>query len=240
VRLAIQGRFFDANGNLQVFSERQTPNTDRSVKTSNFPLAPGALTNLTVFAETGAPLVGQCYVMVQLIRGLTGATIVLGTLLGGYVTAQQPLGWPGSPIVRSTDGEPAIRAVDGTTPALGAEISEAVPSGARWEIATFFTTLNTDATAVVRRVTLIFSFGGNPRAQPLAFALIGASQAWSLTFGPGIEGVTDNNNEVQQSNIPLRLLLPSGSTIVTDTYGRQAGDQFTSPKMLVREWLEVN
>src|SRR5204863_2582589 len=92
------------------------PNTDRSVKTSDHPLGVGQLLNLTVFASAGAPLIGQTYVKVQLIRGVGAAAIVLGTLLGGYVTAVHALGFPGSPIENSLTATPAIRYITGTNP----------------------------------------------------------------------------------------------------------------------------
>jgi hypothetical protein len=34
------------------------------------------------------------------------------------------------------------------------------------------------------------------------------------------------------------MILPAGSTIGTDTAALAAGDQYTAPNLLVREWLE--
>src|SRR5213592_1900599 len=132
VRLKLQGRFIDTSGKLDAFSYDHIPTSDRTATTTMHQLGVGAVLNLTVFASTGAPVSGQTFVIVQLTRGLGAAAIVLGTLLQGYVTSAQHLGWPGSPIVTSTAGEPLIRKIVGTTPGAGNNINETVPTGARW------------------------------------------------------------------------------------------------------------
>src|SRR5262249_46183156 len=111
--------------------------SNRTAKTEDFVLGGGLVTNLSVFATAGSPLIGQCFVIVQLVRSLGVTAYVMGTMLQGYVTTTQNLGWPGSAIVSSTDGEPAIRDIVGTDPVAGAGWSETVPAGARWELVTF-------------------------------------------------------------------------------------------------------
>src|SRR5262252_2154961 len=97
VVLAIQGRRLDDNGELKPITETHAPNSDRSIKTTEILLGAGALLNLTVFASAGTPLVGQCYVMIQLLRSHGATAIVLGTILGGYVTANLAFGFRGPP-----------------------------------------------------------------------------------------------------------------------------------------------
>src|SRR5439155_18890058 len=130
-------------------------------KTQNYKLGKGAILNLTVFASAGAPLMGQTYVIVQLIKGLTGATIVLGTLLGGYLTATQALGWPGSPIISSTDGEGCTRLIVGTTPAAEANILETVPTGARWELLSLEASYVQGAGGVATPISFTLDDGAN-------------------------------------------------------------------------------
>ena len=131
VRLKIQARRYNTAGGIDANAWDHIPNDDRTPRSDDYPIGVGALLNLTVFASSGTPLVGQTFVIVQLVRGVGAAAIVLGTMLQGYVTSTQGLGWPGSPITSSTDAEPCVRAIQGTQPAPGVEISETVPTGAR-------------------------------------------------------------------------------------------------------------
>jgi hypothetical protein len=96
-----------------------TPPSNRTPTSIDVPLAGGFVTNLSVFASGASPLKGQCFVIVQMIRGTGVAATVLGTLVAGYITANQPIGWPGSPIESSTDAEPCVRTIVGTVPAGG-------------------------------------------------------------------------------------------------------------------------
>src|SRR4051794_22422027 len=134
VSLKVQWRAATLAGDVVPSSQDHTPNSDRTVKRQDYELGSGSLLNVTVFASAGAPLSGQTFVIVQLVRGDGAAAIVLGTLLAGYVTAVQALGFPGSPIMPSVAGEPCVRAITGTTPAPSATSFETVPTGARWEV----------------------------------------------------------------------------------------------------------
>src|SRR5216684_7447604 len=92
--------------------------------------------------------------MGQLLRYVGGTAIVLGTLLGGYVTAVQALGFPGSPVSNSLDGTPPAVEGNGNTPAVGADTFDTVPLGARWEILYYSAKLTTSAAVANRRPSL--------------------------------------------------------------------------------------
>jgi hypothetical protein len=216
------------------------PLTNRSVLTKDLYPGVGAILQIGVAVIAGAPLVGQCFVDVLLIRGSGSAAQPIAPLFSGYITANQPMGWPGSPIIPSTTGEPVMRTIIGTTPAAGVNISEAVPTGARWQLLAFFTTLTTSAAAGNRGVQ-VSAFSG---ATVVAFA------QFPQTQGPGV-GV---NYEVAQGMVqatgystttfmmpwPSGLRLPAGTTIQTQTAALDAGDQYAAPKYTVLEWLEVS
>ena len=177
--------------------------------------------------------------MVQLVRGVGAAAIVLGTLLAGYVTTTQALGWPGSPIVSATEGEPAVRSFVGTTPAAASEISESVPTGARWELVSLVTQLTTSAVAGTRTPLIVL---GNPAAPwglfPV-FQTFGNSVVWTLTWGQAVSAVGQGSSTCEAMSIPVAARLLGGHTIKTITAGMQAGDQYSAPQYVVREWLEV-
>jgi len=117
VSLQLHWRHAEPSGRTVPNAQTHTPASDRSIAVTDYPLGVGSLLNVTVFAGAGAPKVGQTYVMVQLVRGTGAAAIVLGTLLAGYVTSTQALGWPGSPIAGSLEGGGAYRSIAGATPA---------------------------------------------------------------------------------------------------------------------------
>lgn len=245
VRVKIHFRFLDAFGKVQASGYDHVPNSDRTVHTTEHELGVGSLLNLTVFASTGTPLLGQTFVIVQLIRGVGTAAIILGTLLQGYVTSTQHLGWPGSPISLSTEGQGAIRFLTGTTPAPGAELAESVPTGARWQLLTFYTQFNCSAAAATRTPRLrlfnapvvtnigIFSSTYNLAANEVA-GLTWASGLGAQVFDP-----------ITPPGFPA-LVLPSdtpltaGMQINTVTQQLQAADQYLAISYMVREWLEVN
>jgi hypothetical protein len=240
VVLTIQGRFIDNAGVIRASKWDHTPLTTRTARTSDYTLGVGAVLNLTVFASSGSPLIGQTYVVVQLVRGTGTAAIVLGTLLAGYVTAKQALAFPGSPIVNSIADGGVFRRITGSTPAAGAEIAEAVPTGARWMLISMVATLVTDATAINRTPNLFFNAGGldyfgSGQSTPVA----GSSSSpfwWSI--GMALETKVGLIGSVAGILGENRML--AGFTFLTRTSNIQPGDQWSAPSYLVQEWLEVD
>lgn len=240
VTLTIQGYRIDRAGVKVPFTYTHTPNTDRSVKTESFKFGAGALVSLNVQAAAGSPLVGQSFVIVQLIRGLSAATIVLGTLLQGYVTTTQGLGWPGSPIVSSTAGEPLVRNVAGTIPAAGVDIVEAVPAGARWELVSHFVVFTASAAVINRLMSYVTRATSNPTRLMAGNASVAASETWSLQWGPNLPLANDGGFFIAEAPLPDRTIMAAGDTFGTFTPNMQAGDHFSFNLYVVREWLEVS
>lgn len=237
--LLVQGRFVNEAGAVEAFSRELPLTADRLRVAGDFAMARGFILNLVVTVIGAAPKIGQTFARVSVIRGFTGATLVMGVLLQGYVTSQQGLGWPGSPIVSSTDGEPVIRFFNGTMPAAGAEISETVPTGARWSIVRCLASLTTNGVAGNRYVNLacidsaLYNFRSvQPTAQaPGVFHVY----VWS----PNLPPVYDPVNFVSMQPLAHDSALMAGQSLETFTTGLQAGDQYSEPRMYVREWLDV-
>jgi hypothetical protein len=239
VTLKIQARLVNSKGELQAASWDHTPNSDRTAASTVMPLAAGSVLNLTVFANSGSPRIGQTFVIVQLIRGLGQAAIVLGTLLQGYVTSQQALAWPGSPCISSTDGEPNVRNILGSSPPAGTFINEVCPTGARWELITFFFNLVTSATPGNRSCFLEISSSIGPLA--VMEPAIGQTASTTLfyTFGQNLAIILSGLGGAQ-APIPPRQFLRAGDVITVGVVGGMlAGDIFTPPNYQVREWLEA-
>lgn len=239
VRVTVQGRRLDDRGKVLPFSFEFVPTSDRLATSVNLVLGVGAILNLTVFASSGTPLSGQTYVMVQLIRGIGAPAIVLGTLLGGYITHVQALGWPGSPIAPSTEGEPYIRIIHGTSPPNGTVLLETVPTNTRWQVSSFTVSLVTDAVVVNRELYMFASFSGSfvweaypARLQPAGQTVL---YVFAATVGRQIGLVAQN---VVQG-IPADLWLPAGAQLIVNAENLQGNDSLLSGGYAVRELLEV-
>lgn len=239
VRLKLNARVVgnDQKASPQVWDH--TPNTDRSAAMNDFALSGLTLLNLSVFASAGAPRIGQTFVIVQLIRGVGAAAIVLGTILQGYVTTTQAVAWPGSPIETSIEGGGVLRAITGTQPAAGGEIAETVPTGARWELLSFRAALTTNAAAGVRSPIVAFDNGTTNYSRAPNPGTTGPGSANDYYWAQGVNGAVLIDGQTRLGTLPASPLLLAGFLLKTSTQFMAAGDQWTAPILLVREWLEV-
>jgi hypothetical protein len=239
-RIAIQGRRLNDKGTIEAFGFDLVPTADRTLTTRDYPLGAGAILNLTVYASAGAPRIGQTFVQAKLIRGFGGATIVLGTLLAGYVTSLQELAWPGSPIESSIAGGGYPRVIVGTQPAAGAEIIETVPTGARWQLLGLRTRLTASAAVTIRYPALALDDGFSNYAVAPIPGGVATSQSVPLAWHPGTAFETQIAGAWLVAGLPTDSTLLAGYRILFVTQNLLAGDQYDQPRFLVREWLEVN
>lgn len=238
VTLKIHSRFVDRAGSVQANAEAHTPNSNRTPNTTEHELGAGALLNLTVFAGVGSPKIGQTFVIVQLIRGSGAAAIVLGTLLQGYVTAQQHLAWPGSPVQSSLDGRGCVRSYQGTLPAAGAEINELVPFGARWRIQSILLSFVTSAVVGTRYPAIRVFASAVQSVEVMTILGIQQSSGASITVAPGLPHDSGGPVTYQQLiPLPTDLTLNAGDGFTTATFGLLAGDQYANPEVTIEEWL---
>jgi hypothetical protein len=203
------------------------------------PLGDGFLLNLSAVVTSGAPLIGQTYCMIQIIRGFTGATILLGGLLGGYVTTSQHLAYPGSPIESSISGGGVIRSFIGTNPGFQSEISEAVPTGARWHLLGIAATLVTGADVRNRRPILVLQTASAEvfrSPQPGTFPTATTRRVY---WAAGMPHETTISTDAFVAGLPTTVILLAGDTIVTVVDTGMASDDWDAPVLLVREWLEA-
>jgi hypothetical protein len=198
------------------------------------------LLNLVIFASSGSPVIGQTYASARIIRGLTGATILVGALLGGYVTAAQPLAYPGSPIIDSIQGGGYPRVVTGTQPAAGTDISETVPTGARWMLKSVQARLINGNVAGTRQPNLIMRSGGNSVALVANPGSSAINQVADYYWAAGLGFATAVVNSVNVAGISPAVPLLAGANFGTATTGLNALDAWLAPVYTVEEWLEVN
>lgn len=239
VRVGLQGRVWDPRTRRTVpFGHSHTPNTNRTAASSVFPVGVGYLLNVTIFAEIGNPLLGQTFARLQVVRGAAGA-YPLGTLLQGYLTGGQDLGFPGSPIVHSLS-QLAPRLILGTTPAAGAELSETVPTGARWELLSFDSLFTTDATVSNRRPSIVIDDGaGNPIWRSPQPQTVAGSLSKTCYWMAGMPHDAAITADALTAGIPIGVELLAGHRVRSATEAIKAGDQYGAPYLTVREKLEA-
>ena len=240
LRLLVQS-WSDAARTIKVFGFTEnapfdfthTTNSDRSLKQEYFNLDGIPLTAMAV-AWTTPVRNGRCFVNMFLYAG----GLRLFGLGSGYLSDGYQVSWPPAKHSPMGSGPGYLRSVAGTDPAAGAEISETVPTNARWRLRGLIVQFVTDATVANRYVTLTFDDGATPLQRIGANTAQAASTTQNYTgvCGGGVLGDTGNYSVLLP--LPVNLMLFKGWRISTATLNLQAGDNFGAPQLLVEEWLE--
>lgn len=237
VVVTIRGRMLTLAGVVVPFELTHTPNTDRTLKTTLHAAGEGWLLNAYAIVSSGAPILGQTFVELQLVRGLEGAVLELATVLQGVVSAAQRLAWPGSPLATTIASPGNVRLVTGTDPAAGAEISEAVPTGARWRILSLFATLVSSADAANRIVALLIDDGATTYYRSESGETQVANQTRHYVWANAQARHSAFNLQMALT-APGRMVLRAGHRIFTSTQSLQAADNWGPPQLLIEEWIE--
>ena len=233
----VTGRFLNLDGTITPFAHEVRPGAARTLALIIRGFGDGWLLNLTAHAGVSGTLTGQTYARVRLVRGHTSGATVLGTLIAGYVTTVQSLAWPGTPLKSSLDGQGWLRSVGGTDPAAGVEITETVPTGARWRVHALSAALVTDATVANRIATLVIDDGATILYSIDPAAVQPATQNIRYSGGPGSQRLGAVNSS-SIWNLPIDLLLLAGWRLRTSTNALQAGDNWGAPQLWIEEYLE--
>lgn len=238
VTLNIRSRVLSLDGTIQASDDRLVPSTARAASSLVLVTDEGWLLGGEVFVSGAAPLVGQTYVVVEVVRGSSGAVTPLQVIAAGYATAKMPLVFPSSPIASSLDGVGALRSITGTTPGAGVDISESVPTGARWELLAFHALLTSAVAAANRVVQLTLDDGTTIYARVSNQQNQAASLAWRYSWAAGVPLLNPGNLLVVHGTLPVNLRLGAGHRARTATTAIQAADQWSEVQYLVREWIE--
>lgn len=235
--VTLEARLIDRDGCLVPIVATHTPTSDRTSATTIVPLAAGVLTGAQLRVTSGAAVRGHIYAILEVIRGLGATVQPLQTLLGDYVVSNGRLAWPGSPIRSSIEGPGRLRSITGTDPAAGAEISEAVPTGARWRVLSVRASLATSAVVANRQADLTLDDGANVFATLPTPGNLTASNTWRVSWFPG--AVKDATlAEGTSSPLPTDTRVAAGARLRTATTNLDAGDNWSAPQYLVEEWIE--
>ncbi len=182
--------------------------------------------------------IGQyLYASIGLRRLNQSLQSVMDILAQGYASTSAPLSFPASGVQRCTDGGGVLRVITGATPAAGADISETVPGGARWQLLSLRAQLTTAVAVANRQVALTLDDGANVFYETADGPAQIASLAWEYIFAPtGFAPVnTLTDVDIHYDNAQLQAV---AFRIRTDTTVLQAADQWTAPTFIVREWQD--
>lgn len=245
VTVALRGRFLPAKTSpneqdpvVGPFQHELVPTTARAASVRTETLGEGWLLDWSVVVSAGAPLIGQCYASVEIVRGTKGNQLSLSWLGNGYVTANKRLGGPDSGFMDFLDGGGALRSITGAVPGAGAEISETVPTGARWELLAGAFTLTTSATVANRTPRLSLDDGALVYFQASSQGVQAASVGVTYTFGQGLPLQAIGADSRSILTLPNNIRMAAAHRWRTLTGLIQVGDQYSAIQYLVREWIE--
>lgn len=238
VVIRIAGRFLPRDGaRIQNFARDVKPTTDRTTTTWWVPLGAGWLLDVSAFVITGTPQHGQCWVRLAIVRGGPSAGMETSQLSHGYITTHRYIGWPLGIIEAPLDGPGALRSITGTQPGAGANLSETVPTGARWEIVSVYATFTTSATVATRVVSIIVDDGTNNLHAMSPQQTQTASQSIAYSVSQVSSAGFSNSDNKYAVPLPEGLRLGAGFRFRSSVNNLQAGDQFGAPQLLIKEWM---
>lgn len=237
VRVRLEGRLLLTNGEISPFVFEVVPASTRTTEAFDFSLAEGFLLGFIVYGVGVSQRRGQLYARVQLMRASGSNAAYYSQLVSDYVADMYTPAYPGNFNRENVGGPGVLRSITGTDPAAGVEISETVPTGARWNLVSMVATLTTDATAANRISKLIIDDGVTPVFVATPNEVTTASQAQRHQTTQGVSNISITAVEAAWP-IPVPLVLPAGYRIRTETAALQAGDNWGAPQLYVEEWLE--
>lgn len=234
----LSGRIRTLDGRIVPFVETLVPATDRTASTLDRPMVEGELLGVSARVSVGTSRDGWTYAVIELGTGSGSAFQALDVLAADCITATRRASWPGGFVRGPLDSSGFLRSISGTTPAAGAEVTESVPTGARWDIIAFRAQLITSATVANRIPELAADDGANIYFQSANSVNHTASTTIRYSWSAGFGGLVNGVGNEQGRALPDILTLAAGSRLRTITGSIQVGDQWSGVQYLVRERIE--
>ena len=219
-------------GKEQAISADIVTSSDRSLVSSVIDITDVPIF-LTAKASVAGVKRGELYVKVFLrVDG-----VIVALLMAGYVHDTSNIAYPNGKIESSIEGPGLIRSITGTNPAAGVEISETVPTGAKWRLLALRVRFIPSADVATRSPMLQFDDGTAVFFLADPSQTVTASQDFGWGFGLGTERLIPTNDS-KQWGVPTEIFLLAGYRFKTNTSSIQAADNWGAPQYLVEEWIE--
>lgn len=201
------------------------------------PLERGAILTMRVspLQTSGFPL-GQVFVTVDMVKGVTGALAGTGLLISGYCTATSKLAWPGSPVHSSHEGLGWARGLQWTV--LGLTVSLDVPGNRRWRFMGGVAQYACNGVAGNRTILLTVTRSGNAMWESECDPTIAAGVVRDFVVSPGMPSRGIVALRSQFMAYPLDLDLFQGDSVRMTSAGGDPGDTWTSVSAAVNEWFD--
>jgi hypothetical protein len=221
----------------EIVTTRKPFNATAAFQEFTFTLGEGFLLSANISPITALPLdPGTFYVNLLIERDTPEGGFYMWVLIADYMDGYHYPTWPFGRQIFSHEGPGSIRSIVGTTPGAGAEVSETVPSNVRWELIAFRISLVTSAVVATRKPSFTIDDGLNVLLQSDSNAAIAASNNGQATLANvGFANPIVTNAACLAPCPPIMLF--AGFRIRTVTSSIDVGDQYASPKYLVRQWV---
>lgn len=237
ITVEVRGRVLAPDNTIKRHVFQFTPGGTRTFTSQVAGLSSGWLLDFTMRAVAGTPTFGSIYGIFEIGVGQGAGFLPLQTLREGFFTTNTPLSCATSISMLPLDGPGALRSITGATPGAGADISETVPTGARWQLLDFRTKFVTSAVVANRNSILTLDDGANEYARYADNANTAASSTVFLTWMTGSVGQNNGANNMRAIGIAGPQLLGAGHRIKTTTVNIDVGDQYSLVQYLTREWM---
>lgn len=193
------------------------------------PLMDGWLDGIDVQVVAGTITAGEITATVDVVQGTGAGATPIMCLASGEVSNTRRLGLGAYPV---SIQPPTTLVLIGSTPAVGAEISFAIPAGPRVRLWIFEYNFVTALVAGTRTSILVLT----KSATQIAFFMpsqtqitnVNAFYTWANFGTPSVL----STNRVECCLPPLPILDP-GDTLTTQTTNINGGDQYQAPQVLV-------
>lgn len=237
VTIKIQGRILRTDGQVSPFAYSFITTGIRTRTLTYFPLEEGFLLGLILF--TDLVFYGQVTARVQLNKsGALATDFPYQMLIEGPIQSNFVRAWPPGNIDPTVGGQGAIYSVIGTAPLAGAEVSQTVPTNARWRLKGMAVNLTTSAAPANRAVTVVIDDGANVLAvfQAQTFQIASLTRTYHLDSSGGAADLTSTSIPVF---MPVDLPMLAGWRIRTLTTNLQGADAYSTPVFYVEEWIDT-
>jgi hypothetical protein len=235
--LTITARILNPSGQEIVSQWTHTPNGSRSLKVEAFPLVYGYLLGVSVSVSVSTTRRGQTYVALSLGVGSALTFVEMQTLIAHYVTAFQPIGWPGVAFEAPTSGRGFVFRAN-QTPALGSPAQFTVPTAALWHILSVSCSLVASATVANRLATLSVDLGLFIQDITQSETVQTASTTIVYHYAAGIGPLT-RVQSTENVGFGQELWLKGGDVLLVDWNNLQANDQADASLMYEELLSEV-
>jgi hypothetical protein len=232
--VTFRARIQQPTGEIVLFQETRVLALNTNVKVF-FRLIDGFLLGAAISTNSDFLKHGECYVWAHMVSTGAQDESTARVLIGNYIAAQYPAGWPESPIMAPGSG-PGAEQVDGDTPGLGEEFDIVASTNVRARVRSVTGVLTTDATAGDRFVAiqLTTAFNAVLFQSKCATAQPASSTVRYTCLSGGGSGVIHSNSAVLPG--PMPLFLPVIHKLSSKTEGLQAGDQWTQVQSQAEVW----